>query len=123
MLRPFTLNGEVWRVVLVEPGDPRLVDRTGTERLATTNPSSRTVSVSSDIMPPLLDKIILHEIAHAVTISYDLLHALHEVAPRSSWQEIEEWAVRLVENYGIEVAEAASHVLGRPVCVEGVCHD
>lgn len=122
-MRPFTVNGEVWRVVRVRPGDPRLTDRTGIERLATCDPDDRSVYLSDAIPPPLLDRILLHEVAHAVTISYGLLGPLRAVVPQDLWVFVEEWACQLVENFGVEAAAAASESLGRPICVGGFCHD
>lgn len=121
-MRPFTVNGEVWKVARVSPGDPMLVDRTGVERLATADPLTCTIRISSEVTPPLLDRVLLHEVAHAVTMSHGLLDALHEVAPKDLWVFVEEWAVQLVENHGIEAATLASQSLGRPVCVKGWCN-
>lgn len=122
-MRPFAVNGDLWRVVGVRPGDPRLTDRTGVERLATADPSTRTICISSDVVPPLLDRVILHEVAHAITMSHGLLDSLHDVVPQETWVPVEEWAAQLVENHGIEAAVLASESLGRPVCVRGYCHD
>lgn len=115
-------NGEVWEVVRVPAGDPRLVDRTDVERLATTDPTARVVWLREDLVPPLLDRVLLHEVAHAVTLSWGLLGGLRSNAPRQSWVPLEEWAARLVESHAIEAVDAASAALGRPVCVRGLCY-
>lgn len=107
-------------MVTVPPGDMRLVDRTGFEKLATTDPVTRTVHVSSVVTPPLLDRVMLHEVAHAVTVSHHLLGGLDRA--RASRIGSEEWVAGFLEGYGLEAVEAASQVLGRPVCVEGTCH-
>ena len=120
-MKAITINGDVWRVIRVPAGDPRLIDRTGTCRLATTDPKGRTISISEGVQPPLLDKVLLHEVTHAITVSYDLLRPMRESVPRHSWVPSEEWAVQLVENHAIEAVEAATIVLGRPVCVRGLC--
>lgn len=122
-MRPFVVNGQAWRVVRVSPGDPRLIDRTGIPRLATTDPQAMTICISEAVVPPLLDKVMVHEAAHAVTVSYGLLPILHAAIPEGSRVHVEEWAARLVEEHGIEAAELASESLGRPVCVRGYCHD
>ena len=116
------MNGDVWRVVEVEPGDAALVDRTGVARLATTDPATRTVSVAKGLEPPLLDSVMVHEAAHAAMASYGLLGALRSHLPRRLWVPTEEWAAQLVEGYGIEAAQAASQALGRPVCTRGFCN-
>ena len=120
-MRPFLANGRLWRVVEVEPGDPRLIDRTMTERLATTDPATGTINVSSAVKPPLLDRVVMHEVAHAVTISYGLVSRLRAALPPELWVFVEEWAAQLVEMHAIEVSAIASETLGRPVCVHGRC--
>lgn len=122
-MRPFVLNGELWRVVRVRPGDPRLIDRTGTERIATTDPFSRTVCVSEAVKPPLLDRVMVHEASHAVAASYGLLGPLRASIPERYWVPAEEWAASLLEGFGMESAHLASVSLGRPVCVRGFCSD
>ena len=122
-MRPFTVNGDLWRVVRVRSGDPLLVDRTGEPRVATTDPSDHVIRVSSEVYPPLLDRVVLHEVAHAVTMSHGLLEPLHATVPERLWVPVEEWAVQLVENYGMEAVALASEALGRPVCVRGLCSD
>ena len=122
-MRPFTVNGETWRVVRVPAGDPRLTDRTGTERLAVTDPSDRTVYVNRRLVPPLLDRVMLHEVAHAITVSWGLLPRLRSDARRGDMTSVEEWAAQLVENHSMEAVQAASEALGRPVCVRGICSD
>jgi len=122
-MRSIVINGDVWRVIRVPAGDPRLIDRTGTYRLATTDPRSRTISISESVQPPLLDKVLLHEVAHAITVSYGLLEPMRKSVPRGAWVPTEEWAVQLVENHAIEALRLSRRVLGRPVCVRGSCFD
>ena len=120
-MRPFTINGQVWRVVRVPAGDPRLIDRTGAEKLATTDPRDFAVYVNKRLVPPLLDKVMLHEVAHAVTVSWGLLPRLRSEAARGDSRGVEEWAAQLIENHAIEALEAARTAMGRPVCVRGTC--
>lgn len=120
-MRPFVINGDVWGVVRVPAGDPSLVDRTGTPRLATTDPATRTIFVLDSVMPPLLDRVMLHEVAHAITVSWRLLGRVRSTVPASAWVPVEEWAAQLLEGHAIEAVAAASRSLGRPVCVEGAC--
>lgn len=117
------INGDLWRVSRVPAGDPRLIDRTGTERLAVTDSEDMAIYVSKAVKPPLLDKVILHEVSHAITVSYGLLDALRAFLPPYLWVAVEEWAAQLVENHAIEASRVASDALGRPVCIGGVCVD
>lgn len=122
-MRPFAVNGEVWGVVRVPTGDPRLIDRTGEGRLAVTDPRSMTVYVDASVRPPLLDRVMLHEVAHAITVSWGLLPRLRRDAMRGDLTGVEEWSAQLVENHAIEAVRAASEALGRPVCIRGECDD
>jgi len=120
-MRPIIVNGDAWRVVRVPAGHPSLVDRTGNPRIATTDQASMTISIAMDIVPPQLDRVLLHEVAHAVTMSYGLLEPLRVIIPRELWVLVEEWSVQLLETYSIEAMTLASESLGRPLCIRGRC--
>lgn len=122
-MRPFVINGDVWGVARVPAGDPRLIDRTDTPRLAVTDPSERMVYIREDLRPPLLDRVVLHEVAHAVTVSWGLLPRVRSDTLRGDVIGVEEWAAQLVENHAMEAVQAASEALGRPICVRGLCVD
>lgn len=122
-MRPFVANGEAWGVVSVDPGDPRLVDRQGRLTVGTADPATKTVFISTALAPPLLDRVMLHEVAHAVAISYGLLEPLHSMIADESHVGVEEWAASMMESHGIEAAVLASESLGRPLCVRGYCVD
>ena len=111
----------MWKVLVVPPFDPRLLDRTGTFRVATTDPATRTVSISAELSPPMLDKVLLHEAAHVITRAYGLLDQLRSFLPRDLWVPVEEWSARLLEDYGVESTLISSEALGRPLCVRGYC--
>lgn len=122
-MRPFVINGELWGVARVPAGDPRLIDRTDTPRLAVTDAADRMVYVRSDLMPPLLDRVMLHEVTHAITVSWGLLPQVRSDALRGDLVGVEEWAAQLVENHAMEAVQAARRALGRPICVRGLCSD
>lgn len=122
-MRPFVINGDVWRVIRVPAGDPSLIDRTGCAKLAVTDALDRTVYVRKDLVPPLLDRVVLHEVAHAITVSWGLLPEVRSGVMRGDIIDVEEWAAQLVENHAMEAVQAARRALGRPVCVRGLCSD
>lgn len=121
-MRPFVANGDVWRVIRVTAGDPRLIDRTGGDKLAVTDELAREVYVRDDLRPPMLDRVMLHEVAHAITVSWGLLPRLRRDALRGDLVVVEEWSAQLVENHALEALRAASDALGRPVCIWGDCY-
>ena len=120
-MKPVLINGELWQDNRVSPGDPLLVDRTGDLRVATTDASTRSISLSNRLVPPMLDRVLLHEIAHAITISHNLLMPLRTQIPETLWVMVEEWSAELLEQHGIEAAILASETLGRPLCIMGYC--
>ena len=109
---PIVVNGDVWRVRLVDPGDPRLVDRTGSPCLATTDPLARTVCISREVEGDLLGRVVRHEAAHCAMISYDLTYQLRKMLPESAWIPAEEWVCNFLADYGPEVVHAASVAMG-----------
>ena len=117
MIGPIVINGDVWRPHVVDPGDPRLRDRTGSYRIATTDPSTRHVYLSRDLRGPFLDRVMLHEAAHCAMVSYGLLEGLHRIVPEGSWVDVEEWACNFLANYGGEVLQAVSAAMPRPVAL------
>ena len=106
-MKPIVLNGNVWRVIRVMPGDPYLVDRTGIPRIAVTDVANKMIGISWDVLPPLLDRVLLHEIGHALTWEYGF--------------PVNEGSAQLIEGHSIEAVALASSLLGRPVCVGGRC--
>lgn len=120
-MKPFVLDGRVWRVVRVAPGDPALIDRTGVRTIATTDPGSRTIRLSSDIPPQLLDKVMLHEAAHAVSISRGLFNRIEGLIPEANRIEVEEWSAQAMAEHSLDTIAVASRALGRPVCIRGLC--
>lgn len=103
------VNGEAWQVRRVPPADPSLVDRTGSLRVGTADPATRTISLSNALVPPFLDAVLLHEVAHAILAPYGLP------------DDFEEQAVSIIENNSFEAAAVASLSLGRPLCILGRC--
>ena len=122
-MRPILINGMAWGVVRLAPSDPRLVDREGRLTVGTTDPATRTIHISSELVPPMLDRVLLHEVTHAITMSYNHLRGLARMIEGGDRIGVEEWAAQLVENHGIEAAVLASEILGRPICVRGYCND
>ena len=120
---PFVINGDVWRVIRVPAGDPSLIDRTGSSKLAVTDSFDMTVYIRNDLMPPLLDRVMLHEVTHAITVSWGLLPEVRSGVRRGNIIDVEEWAAQLVENHAMEAVQATRRALGRPVCVRGLCSD
>jgi hypothetical protein len=120
-MKPFWIGNDQWQVIEVDPEDPNLIDRLGHKCLGTTDGEAKVIYLSSGLEFPKLDKVLIHEIAHAMTISHGLLDILHAFVAEESWVFVEEWAANFVEDYGLKVSNIASLLLERPVCVDGDC--
>ena len=93
----------------VPPDSPALIDWTGQRRLATTDYDHESIRVSLCLIPPLLDQVLLHEVAHAV------------IWPNELPRQIDELVAQEIEHHAIEAIKITSEILGRPVCVNGLC--
>lgn len=120
-MKPVVIGDDVWLVRYVSPLDPALVDRTGNLSAATTDPINKTISISSVVIPPFLDKVILHEISHALMISHGVSVSLRSSLPSGLYIFIDELLSNVIENYSIEAAYLASQSLNRPLCINGYC--
>ena len=122
-MRPVTANGITWRVIRVPAGDPRLVDREGRRTVGTTDPLTETICISESLRPPMLDRVLLHEVSHALAVSYNRLADLRRMFESGDCIGVEEWAAQMMERHSIEAAALASESIGRPICVGGWCND
>lgn len=120
-MRPLVIGNHVWRVIRVAPGDPLLVDQTGAMRVATTDPVTRTIRISTDVMPPLLDRVFLHEATHAIMEDAGINDLLRRLPDDRLQVLAEESVAWLLETHAIPVVDAVSRSLGRPVCMDGIC--
>ena len=120
-MKPLVIRGNVWRVVRVSPGDPFLIDRTGTLRIATTDPITKTIRISKTVLPPMFDQVYLHEAAHAAMTETNVPELLSGMVDDNSQVLTEELLAWFLESYSIEVINAVNESLGRPVCVNNLC--
>lgn len=111
-MNSFTLNGDVWRVRMVDRMSGDLVDRTGSLRLATTDPETLTIYLSDRLSGSMLTRVLVHEIGHAVMFSYDLIGELHRMVKPEYWIMAEEWVCNFIADYGMAVFNRAARVLG-----------
>ena len=72
-------------------------------------------------MPPLFDRVYLHEVTHAIMEEYGVTDILSQVTDGRQQVFVEELMAWLVETHAIEAIDAASRSLGRPVCTGGIC--
>lgn len=117
---PLIIRGNLWRVVRVSPGDPLLVDRTGTHTIATTDPVDRVIRISESVPVSMFDKVLLHEATHAMMEEAGVTDLLRQTDGRDQVM-IEELLAWFLETYAIEVIDAVERSLDRQVCVDDLC--
>lgn len=108
----FVVNGDFWRVMMVDKRSGYLVDRTRKKRLATTDPNTMTVYLSSELHGSMLIRVLVHEIGHCFMWSYDLFDEIHRMVKPQYWIEAEEWICNFVADYGMSIYDRASKILG-----------
>lgn len=107
----FLMNGYLWRVKYVSPESFDLIDRTGKKRLATTDPRTKYIYLSIELQGDILNRVLLHELGHAVMFSYGLLDRLHFYVRPEYWIEAEEWVCNFIADYGYLIFRIASDIL------------
>lgn len=81
----------------------RLIDRMGVLTVATTDPYDLTIYISSSIHGRFHDKVLVHELAHAVMLSYYLIDDIHMMVYPMHWMEAEERVCNFIADYGFEL--------------------
>lgn len=97
---------------MVPPDSPKLIDRTGERRVATTDPVEQCIYLSNHLTGSFLNTVLLHELGHCVMLSYGLILAIRQNLPERLWIPAEEWCCNLIADYGEEIFEKANHILG-----------
>ena len=89
----FNINGETWRVLLVSPNHPQLLNDNGTYTIGACNDLTKTIYISDDLNDYYTKKVLAHELTHAAMFSYNIYLSLEQ----------EEIVADLVSTYGQEI--------------------
>lgn len=111
-MREFWLNGQKWRMVRVGPASPALIDRRGRLTVGTTEPQSRLICLSTALSGDELARVAIHELAHAVMVSFGLLDDVARWAKPEMRVEAEEWCCNFLAEYGMTVFSTAYALVG-----------
>lgn len=98
----FFVNGYLWRIKRVPYASPMLIEKTGT----------RTVYLLDTLEGSFFTTVLLHELGHVVMFSYGLLDDVHRAVSRHLWIDAEEWVCNFIADYGLQIFQIASTVLG-----------
>lgn len=108
----FVMNGIKWQVKYVHPYSTYLYDRTGVRTVATTDPSTKCIYISTDVRGDFLVRVVLHELGHVCMISFNLTDDIYRMVKPEYWIEAEEWMCNFIADYGMMIFKAAYSILG-----------
>lgn len=94
-----------------DPNSPMLMDRTGTQRVATTDPRLGTIFLSTELEGSFLLRVLIHELGHCALFSYGLLEHIHRMVHPYYWIEAEEWVCNFMADYGRTLHRIAYDIL------------
>lgn len=106
------MNGIPWRVMIVDQNDPRLVDRTNTLTVGTTDPLNHMVYISNAIYGNFFIKVLLHELSHCAMVSFNLIDDIHRMVKPECRIEAEEWICNFMADYGFKIYSSAFKTVG-----------
>ena len=112
MIDEFYMNGLRWRVRFTYPTDPVLVDRTGTLTIGVTDSATMTIYLSNELRGSFLTTVVLHELSHAMMISYGYLEQIHRYCKKRYWIELEELIANLIADRAYEIFQRAYDIVG-----------
>lgn len=110
----FSMNGYFWNIETVSPDSDFLIDRTGSRRVATTDPNEYKIFLSKELAKDkqFLMRVLIHEIGHCVIFSYNLFDEIHRMVYPEYWVEAEEFICNFIADYGLTVFSIARSYLG-----------
>lgn len=108
----FYMNGYLWHVKIVSPYDPKLVDRTGKLKVATTDPVSMNVYLSRQLKGDFFNTVLVHELGHCAMISFGLIDYIHSHVEPKYWIDVEEFMCNFIADYGLKIFRIAYSLFG-----------
>ena len=112
MIDKFYMNGLRWRVRFTYPTDRVLVDRTGALTIGVTDSATMTIYLSNKLRGEFLTRVVLHELSHAMMISYGYLEQIHRYCKKRYWIEMEELIANLIADRAYEIFQRAYDIVG-----------
>lgn len=112
MIDEFYMNGLRWKVRWTKSTDPILVDRTGSLTVAVTDPDTMTIYLSNGLRGSFLTTVVLHELSHAMMISYGYLEQIHRYCKKRHWVDMEELIANLIAQQAKEIFQRAYDIVG-----------
>lgn len=98
----FTINGTIWHIQYKNSNSGELKRSDNTISLGVTDRNAHTIYLSDKLQGFMLRKVLIHEICHAICMSYDVYLPIEQ----------EEILCDFVATYGDEVFDIVDMVLG-----------
>lgn len=108
----FYMNGYLWHVKIVSPYSPKLVDRTGGLKVATTDPVDLCVYLSDQLEGDFFSTVLIHELGHCAMISFGLIDYIHRHVEPENWINVEEFMCNFIADYGLKIFRTAYQLFG-----------
>ena len=112
MIDEFYMNGLHWRIRFVNPNSDILIDRTLSKTVAVTDPDTMTIYLSNKLHGEFLTRVVLHELSHAMMISYGYLKQIHRYCKKRYWVDMEELIANLIADRAYEIFQRAYDIVG-----------
>lgn len=111
-MKDFYMNGYLWNVKIVSPYSPKLVDRTGKNKVATTDPNDLCVYLSDRLEGDFFNTVLIHELGHCAMISFDLINYIRSRVSPEYWIDMEEFMCNFIADYGLKIFQIAYELFG-----------
>lgn len=95
----FVVGGDRWIIQPVNPSSLLLVDRTNHQTVATTDPYTHHVYISTSLGGDMLRHVLSHELGHCIMVSYGMLERLHQMTRPEYWVMMEEWVCNFLADF------------------------
>lgn len=105
------MNGYLWLVRFVPPNSYMLVDRTGSLTIGATDPVTRTIYLSNELVGDKLETVLIHELAHCAMFSYGIIDDIRQMVRPEDYIEVEEWVCNFIANYGVDIISTSTELL------------
>lgn len=112
MIDEFYMNGLRWKVRFIDPDNDILIDRTLAKTVGVTDPDTMTIYLSNELRGSFLTTVVLHELSHAMMISYGYLKQIHRYCKKRYWVDMEELIANLIAQQAKEIFQRAYDIVG-----------
>lgn len=99
----FEINGEIWYLMFVSPGDPNLRRSDGSITIGMCDDDVKVIYLDNTLDSALTRKVLTHEITHAAMFSYNI-----DLTPAQ-----EELMARLIDTFGQEIVGITNQLFSR----------